>query len=299
MDKTLVSNNMTSNAVPLISILNASVMRDDSLALDHFNLEIAQGESIAVLGPNGSGKSTLLKLINRELYPLVKPETKVEILGQEHFDLNHYRKYIGWVSQDLQSSYQNDVLGLEVVLSGFFGSVNIWAHHQVTDNQITLAIELMKTLSIYDLRDRAFAQLSTGQKRRLLLARALVHKPDTLILDEPTNGLDLQACFAYLKIVNQLLRNATDTIDIETSKLKKTAIILVTHHLHEIPKGIQRVILIKEGKNQFDGDKKEALTDQRLSELFDTNLRVIEQNGIYQAYPYEPNYMKSIKSRTR
>jgi len=171
------------SSTPLIEVQHASVMREDYLALDRFSLKIGQGESLAILGPNGSGKSTLLKLINRELYPLVKKETCVEILGKENINLNHYREKIGWVSQDLQNSYDGEVLGLEVVISGVFGSVSIWQHHQVSKEQISIATEVMKALNIGYLRDRPFAHLSTGQKRRLLLARALVHEPDTLILD--------------------------------------------------------------------------------------------------------------------
>jgi len=268
----VITESFNLSATPLINIENASVMRGDFLALNKFNLTVTQGESLAVLGPNGAGKSTLLKLINRELYPLVKPDAKVEILGNEHFDLAEYQRHIGLISQDLQASYEDNTPGLEVVISGFFASISLWQHHDIQPEYIKKATEIMSQLKISDLRDRLFGKLSTGQQRRLLLARALVHSPDTLILDEPTSGMDLKACFQYLRTLNELLKNGN-------------ALILVTHHIHEISPEINRVILIKNGKNIFDGPKREALTNDRLSDLFDTNLHIVEKNGLYQVYP--------------
>ena len=256
----------------LINIENASVMRSDFLALNRFSLKIEQGESLAILGPNGAGKSTFLKLINRELYPLVKSNTKVEILGKEHFDLREYQSQVGLLSQDLQNSYEDNTPGLEVVISGFFSSISLWQHHDVLPKQIETAIKVMSQLHIDHLKDRLFGKLSTGQQRRLLLARALVHKPDTLILDEPTSGMDIKACFEYMDILRQLLTQGN-------------AMVLVTHHLHEIPPEINRVVLIKNGQNIFDGSKQEALTKVRLSNLFDTRLQVVEKDNFYQVYP--------------
>lgn len=257
---------------PLVQIENASVMRGDFLALNRFNLKIDQAESLAILGPNGAGKSTLLKLISRELYPLVGNNSKVEILGQEHFDLREYQRHIGLISQDLQTSYEENTPGLEVVISGFFASVSLWRHQNIEPAQIDKALSIMSLLNIDNLRDRRYGELSTGQQRRLLLARALVHRPDTLILDEPTSGMDIRACFQYLKTLSQLLQGGN-------------AMVLVTHHIHEIPPEINRIVFIKKGENIFDGSKQDALTDARLGDLFDTELHVVEKNGLYQVYP--------------
>lgn len=274
---------MTSiSTIPLINIESVSVMRDNTLALNNFNLKVEQGESLAIVGPNGSGKSTLLKLINRELYPLVKPGSKLEILGEEHFDLRNYRRHIGLVSQDLQISYEDRTPGLEVVISGFFASISLWQHQDISPEQIDKAMKIMGALEISSLRDKLFGELSTGQQRRLLLARALVHKPDTLILDEPTSGLDIKACFQYLRAIKKLIKSPSEST---TSQNDKNALILVTHHLHEIPSEIDRIVLIKQGQNVFDGAKQEALTDDRLSALFDTKLHLVKKNGIYQVYP--------------
>ncbi len=256
----------------LIEIQQASVMRGKYLALQDFNLSVRRGESLAILGPNGAGKSTLLKLISRELYPLVKPHTRIAMLGQEHFNMQEYHRLLGLVSQDLHSSYEAATPGLEVVLSGFFGSNSLWGHHRVEQGQREAAHAILHELGIAHLEDEHFGNLSTGQQRRLLLARALVHEPEALILDEPTSGMDVAACFQYLTSLSTLVHNGR-------------AIVLVTHHLHEIPPEIQRIVLIKEGKNMFDGLKEDALTSANLSNLYGTPLRTLMHNGFYHAYP--------------
>lgn len=242
------------------------------MALDNFSLQIEQEESLAILGPNGSGKSSLLKLIGRQLYPLDRPDSFVRILGNEYFDIRIYRSHIGIVSQDLQESYDSNVPGLEVVISGFFDSNSLWQHFEITDTQITTARSIMTDLNIEELADRRFGQLSTGQQRRLLLARALVHQPKTLIFDEPTAGLDIQASFQYLDILRSLIASGNATI-------------LVTHHLHEIPPEIDRVVLMQSGRVIADGNKQNILTDSRVSELFKTPVTLSQSNGYYQVYP--------------
>jgi iron complex transport system ATP-binding protein len=134
------------------------------------------------------------------------------------------------------------------------------------------ATQLMEQLGVADLRDRRFATMSTGEQRRFLLGRALVHEPTALVLDEPTSGLDVKACFQYLDLVRGLIRTGT-------------TIILVTHHLHEIPPEVSRVILLKGGEVLADGAKAEVLTSANLSRLFDTPIAVIGANGFYQVVP--------------
>lgn len=265
--------NLPQHLMPaLIEIKNCSLIREDQLALDNFSLRIDHGESLAILGPNGSGKSSLLKLIGRQLYPLDRPDSFVRILGNEHFDIRHYRSHIGILSQDLQDTYDSNVPGLEVVISGFFDSISLWQHFEITNTQISKARTIMAELGIGELEDRLYGQLSTGQKRRLLLARALVHKPETLILDEPTTGLDIQAGFQYLSILRSLLTSGK-------------AIILVTHNIHEIPPEIDRIVLMQSGRILADGAKQKLLTEHYLSELFKTSVTLNQSNGYYQVNP--------------
>jgi iron complex transport system ATP-binding protein len=159
-----------------------------------------------------------------------------------------------------------------VILSGYYSSLDTWEHQQFSAADRARAEQVMEVLGIAALRDRTFAAMSTGEQRRFLLGRALINDPDTLLLDEPTSGLDLKACFQYLDLIRSLMRAG------------KT-IILVTHHIHEIPPEISRVVLLKNGTVFADGDKATILSSDRLSQLFDTPIELVRANGFYQAMP--------------
>lgn len=262
----------TAPEAPLIEIKNCTLMRGTTKALDDFSLSIGQNESVAIVGPNGSGKSSLLKLISRELYPLDRPGTSLSILGNRHPNVQDYQRHFGLVSQDLQNNYLGETPGLEVVISGFFASNSLWNHFDITDEQITSAKETMAAIQVSDLMDRLFSTLSTGQQRRLLLARALVHKPHTLILDEPTTGLDIQGSFRLINTIRNLSKRGA-------------TILLVTHHISEIPPEIDRIILMRSGKIFADGGKETVLNETSLRELFDSRLTLVESNGYYHVYP--------------
>jgi iron complex transport system ATP-binding protein len=256
----------------IITIENATVFRGERRVFDGLSLAIAAGEHTAVLGPNGCGKSTLLKLLSQELYPVADGRGRVRLFGRERWSVWDLRAHLGIVSNDLQHDYAGHALGLNVILSGLYSSVDVWAHQRFSDADRARARALLAELGIGELGERPFAAMSTGQQRRLLLGRALIHDPDALVLDEPTSGLDLKACFQYLDIVRRLMRAG------------KT-VILVTHHIHEIPPEIARVILLKDGRIVADGPKDEVLTGARLSELFDIGLRLARVDGFYQAVP--------------
>jgi iron complex transport system ATP-binding protein len=172
----------------------------------------------------------------------------------------------------LQGEYPGYTKGLDVVLSGFFASFDLYDHHQVSQEQRAQSFEVMKTVGVEHLTTRLFREMSLGEQRRLLLARALVHDPSFLILDEPTTGLDVQGGFQYLTCIRAYMR------------LGHT-VILVTHHLHEIPPEIGRVVLLKDGQVVGDGPKPDLLTAERLSSLFQTPLQVFERDGWYQVLP--------------
>ena len=143
---------------------------------------------------------------------------------------------------------------------------------QFSDAQIARAYELMEELGIASLADRRFGHLSTGEQRRFLFGRALVHDPPVLVLDEPTSGLDLKACFQYLDVLRAQIA-------------KRKTILLVTHHLHEIPPEIDRVMFLKEGKVLADGLKSTLLTNDQVSRLFESTITLVQANGWYQALP--------------
>lgn len=256
-------------SVPLIDFQNVTVQRGERVVLDSVTLSIAQGEHIAILGPNGSGKSTLIKLISRELYPRLKDEPwSLRILGRDRWHLFDLRNHLGLVSNDWMQMCTRDYSGYEIVLSGFFGSVGIWPNHEVTPEMESKAAEVMETLEIAHLATRNTNEMSSGEARRILIARALVHNPQALVLDEPTTSLDLHATHELREIFRKLAAN-------------RISIIMVTHHLPDIIPEIGRVVLFRAGRVYCDGLKDEVLQAAPLSALFGLPLEVLSRGGYY------------------
>jgi iron complex transport system ATP-binding protein len=258
----------------LLEIRNATIWRGSTCVYRNLNLDIEQHERIAILGPNGCGKTTLLKTINRELYPSAKPDSFIRILGKDRWNVWELRKQIGVVSNDLHRRYTPTTLAVEVVVSGFYSSIGVHGTvaERVTPEQIKTATRILAELGIESLRNTPLQHMSSGQQRRCLLARSLVHDPATLILDEPTSGLDFAASFDYLGRIRDLARDGRN-------------IVIVTHHLNEIPPEVDRIILLKEGKIAADGRKAEVLTGETLSAVYETPVCVAQVDGFYLAYP--------------
>ena len=256
----------------IIDLQNITVFQGRNKVLENFSLTIDESQSTVILGPNGSGKTTLLKLLNRELYIVEDPRSSLKIFEKDKWNVDDLRSNLGVVSQNLQHGYSESAIGLYVVLSGFYSSDGIWQHQKFEDEKLNRAQEVMDLLSISDLQDRVFSSMSTGEQRKFLLARSLVNDPAVVVFDEPTSGLDMSTCFQYLEIIRELI-----------SMGKK--VVLVTHHVHEIPPEVTRVILLKEGEIIDDGNKDEILTNTNLTNLFDWPIKVIKENGYYQAMP--------------
>jgi len=256
---------------PLLELKNVSVQRGNLLALKKFNLRIEAGEHVAILGPNGSGKSTLIKTITRECYPLLGDNTVLRILGHENWNIFELRAHLGVVSNDLMARCTRDITGRELVLSGFFGSIGIWPNHEVTPAMEEATREAMQQLNVLHLADRWLDELSSGEARRLLIARALIHRPETLLLDEPTTSLDI---FALHEVRGHLRSLAAAGV----------GLLLVTHHLDDIIPEIDRVVLIREGTVFADGPKAQVLTSGGLSEIFRVPVEVYERDGYYHAW---------------
>jgi len=256
-------------SIPLIELDNVTVQRGPRVVLDGVTLAIGQGEHVAILGPNGSGKSTLIKLISRDLYPRLKPEPwSLRILGRDTWNLFDLRNQLGLVSNDWMQMCTRDFSGFEIVLSGFFGSAGIWPYHAVTPAMEATAREVMETLEIAHLAERATDHMSSGEARRFLIARALVHAPQALILDEPTTSLDLRATHELRETLSKLARRGI-------------GIIMVTHHLPDIIPEMERVVLIRQGRISRDGAKREVLEADTLSGLFGIPVEVLERDGYF------------------
>jgi iron complex transport system ATP-binding protein len=259
---------MTSTSPALLDLQNIRVMRGDKTVLDNFTLRIDSRERVAILGPNGCGKSTLIKTITRECYPVVREGSGMRILGQDFWNVFELRSMLGIVSNDLMSACTGEATGREVVLSGFFSSIDIFPNHAVTSEQKQRADAALAQLRISHLSDRAVSEMSSGEARRVLIARALVHNPRALLFDEPSNSLDVFAR-QCLRQTMGLLANAG------------MGMILVTHDLSDIVPGIDRVLLMSGGQIVADGQKEEVLQPGRLAELFGIRVELARHQGYY------------------
>lgn len=259
---------------PLLELRDATVILGDTRVLDGLTLTIHVGEHTAILGPNGAGKSTLMKLLTLQLYPLAGAggAAPIRVFGRDRWDVFALRSQLGIVSADLHDRFvhgnsNGTITGLDAVLSGFFASQGVFAHQRVTDTMRRQAVEALESMGAGRLAGATLDTMSTGEARRVLIARALVHKPAALVLDEPTRGLDLVARHDFMERVRTVAQQG------------KT-ILLVTHHVDEIIPEIARVILLRRGRIACDGPKAGVLTGHHLSHAFEAPLAV-EQTGGY------------------
>jgi len=257
---------------PLLALNRVTVMRGEHTALRDVTLRVDVGEHVCILGPNGCGKSTLIKTITRECYPRYSGNgAGLRIFGQESWNVFDLRAMLGIVSNDLMQACARDISGREAILSGFFSSIGIWPNHHVTAAMRTKTDEILTLLEVSHLADRNVDEMSSGEARRILIGRALVHDPKALVLDEPTASLDPHATHELRGILRKLAQSGT-------------SMIVVTHHLPDIIPEVDRVILIKKGRVLRDAAKREALTSDSLSELFETPVELVERDGLYQIW---------------
>ena len=252
----------------LLDLQNISVMRGQKIVLEDFSLVIRSDEHVAILGPNGCGKSTLIKTITRECYPVARQGSSMAILGQDRWDVFELRSMLGIVANDLLSRSSGDASGRDVVLSGFFSSARIFPHHVVDPRHRALADEALAQLQISHLALRPVCEMSSGEARRVLIARALVHKPRALLFDEPSNSLDVFARHSLRQSMSALAKAGI-------------GIILVTHDLSDLIPEIERVLLMSNGRITGDGPKDQMLQSDRLEGLFKTKVEVDQRNGYY------------------
>ncbi|WP_198304423.1 ABC transporter ATP-binding protein [Arcobacter vandammei] len=254
----------------IIDFENIDVGYDENIILHDINLKIKEKEHFAILGANGSGKSTLMKLIQSQIHPRHTKEFKKEIFGKSRYSIFDLRKELGVITNDLHNYFEKEggyLTGFEVVLSGHYSSIGIFTHQDFTKEQVEKALEVMKFLEILDLKDKKVASMSTGQLRKCIVGRALIHDPKAFVLDEPTVGLDIKAQINFIKMLKKLSLNST--------------IILVTHHLEEIFSEIKNIALIHNNTIFKIGKKEDILTSENLSEIFDTKLKIKENNDRY------------------
>jgi iron complex transport system ATP-binding protein len=257
---------------PLLQYDHVTVRRGDQIALDDISLSIPAGEHVAILGPNGSGKSTFIKTLTRECYPSIAGRpSEFRILGRDTWDLFELRAFLGIVTNDLVAACTREVTGRDTILSGFFSSIGVWAHHHVTPAMQQRADEILDLLEVAPLAHRRLDELSSGEARRLVIGRALVHEPKAIVLDEPTNSLDLRASHELREILRKVVHAGT-------------TMILVTHQLPDIIPEIDRVVFLQHGRIVGDGSKANVLTPEALTHLFGVTVDVARRDGYYAAW---------------
>ena len=249
-----------------LDLSNVNVARGDRIVLHNVNLTIRAGEHVAILGPNGCGKSTLILTMTCQIYPIVMPGMRVSIFGRERWDLTQLRKHFGVVAAGLMGSELPGertavTRGIDAVIAGFFSASTLWPNLHVTPEMRERAFEALERIEAIHLAEQLVGEMSAGEKRRILIARALVHRPRQLLLDEPSNALDLAAQRDLRETLRRLVAEGT-------------GLVLVTHHLGDILPEIERVILMRDGRVLADGPRSELLTEKRLSELFSTQVRI-------------------------
>src|SRR5579871_2423820 len=250
----------------LIDFQNVSTMRGTKLALDKLTLRIAQKEHVAILGPNGCGKSTLIKTITRECYPLALPDSRLTIMGKERWNVSELRLHLGIVTNDLMEICKSYMTGRDIVLSGFFSSVGVAANHRVKPEHMKRADAALANVGASHLADRPVEEMSSGESQRILIARALVHNPQALLFDEPSNSLDLR-----------MQRELRDTM--RGLAQAGVGIVLVTHQTADIIPEIERVVMMRDGKIVGDGRKDDMLSEEKISALFGFAAKVNRSDG--------------------
>ncbi len=240
-----------------LHLSNVNVARGENVVLHDINLSVNAGEHIAILGPNGCGKSTLIKTITCECYPIVQPETQVSIFGRARWDLTELKKRLGVVSAELPGKQTLTTSGRDAVLTGFFSSSTLWPNLTVTDEMRARADEVLTLIDAEQLRDKLVGHMSAGQQRRIMIGRALVASSQMLLLDEPSNALDIAAQQELRNLLRRLAQQGT-------------GILLITHQVSDIIPEIDRILMMKDGRILADGSKTELLTARSLSDLFRT-----------------------------
>ncbi|MGM0432430.1 MAG: ABC transporter ATP-binding protein [Spirochaetota bacterium] len=255
----------------MIHFKHVTVRRQGKPILDDLTLDLEPGEHCAIIGPNGSGKSTLVEVISKDVHPIQHEQLEMTLYGKKRWNVFSLRKRLGIVSDRIAQLCNTTYKAREIVLSGFFSSIGITFSHQITDHMEAKAEELLTFMGISHIASKPMNQLSSGEARRVLIARALVHDPETLILDEPSSNLDLKTQSLFKQSIRSIAHSG------------KT-ILLVTHDLADIIPEIQQVVILKEGRLFAQGNKEDLLKPEVLSEAYGTPVFVDHHEGWYKAW---------------
>lgn len=256
---------------PLLDFRNITVYRGDTLALDGVSLSIPCGQHVAIIGPNGSGKSTLIRTMMRYDHPVRRYGPVMQLFGRSDWHVHDMRKLVAIVSNEMVQACSKSATGRSVVLSGYYSSFELWPQHPVSDSMERRGREVLKMMNASHLRDKPVNAMSTGEAKRVVIGRALVNKPRALLLDEPSNGLDIRAALELRETLRGIAALGT-------------SLIYVTHHLPDIVPEVSRVILLSNGRIHADGPKERLLSRDVLSQVYGMPIEVEARGGYYNCW---------------
>ena len=240
--------------------------------LNDISVEIKPGEVTTIIGPNGSGKSTFLRLLNRSIYPIISNQSSFKLFNKENINIWEIRKKIGFLLKEMEQRINSGVSLYDVIISGFSGTFNSKYSKLISEKEKIKIENLINEWELNNIINSEFNSLSDGQKRRGLLARALVYEPSILVLDEPFCNLDIKSNV----ILNKTLMKLID---------KSLNIIYVTHNLESILPKTNRVLLMKDGKLINDGKPSEIINSKILSDLFNITVKVVKNGNYWRIIP--------------
>ncbi len=254
-----------------IHLENVSVVRWGRPILAGISLRVAPAACCAILGPNGSGKSTLLAILSGYEWPT---GGTVRIGGQAYgeVDLTLVRRTIGLIEPSRSPAFDERMSVRDVVATGLFGTIRLPFHEEIPSQAWDRIEDEIGSFGLGGLADDGFAQLSTGEQMKVLLARALIGEPRLLLLDEPTAGLDMGARAACIGALDRLLNRADHP-----------TVVMISHHLDELPRSVDQVVLLKHGGVFGDGSPETTLTSENLSRLLECRVEVFKNDGRYVA----------------
>ena len=246
---------------PLVKLSHVGFSRGERDILTDINLEIASGERWLVVGGNGSGKSTLLRMMALREHPSAGT---IDVLGERlgRMDVRAMRRRIGFAAQGLTDQLRPDLRAIDVVVTALHAALEPW-WHQYSKDDVAMAHQQLDRLGISHLSQQTFGTLSSGERQRVLLARTLMNNPALIILDEPFAGLDLVAREDLIDALGSLTRDGSIG-----------ALVLVTHHLEEVPQGMTNLLCLRNGATVFRGSMSSGMTSATMSETFGVSLSV-------------------------
>ncbi len=254
-----------------VDLSGVTVMKAGKRLISDIDWKVAPGERWVLFGPNGAGKTTLLQVVSTYQFPA---RGAAAVLGERmgRTDVRRLRPRIGYVGPAPAALVRRHLPCRDIVVTGRHAAFVDTRWHNYTEEDWEYAERQMDLMGVSQMADREFATLSNGEMKRVLIARALMSRPDLLLLDEPGTGLDLGAR-------ERLIASLSGMAERE----ENITVILVTHHVEEIPPGFDRMLILAEGKAAAAGPISQVLTGESLTAIYGMPLAVRSDNGRYRA----------------